>query len=170
MCSGWRATTYRRRRSCARWLSPGSCFPRPARLSWSLWRYWNYCLEIVAIHYWKCTIYVMYPYKKSILHRWQCQWTTFSIIMTLTMRWGVHWHTYENQQTVVDFEVLIRWGVCWSRSTPRMIWRYLRSFSFRTFLIVHFSRLVHFWEHCSQVLAGYLKWLNAAPEPDDEVF
>ena len=90
--------------------------------------------------------------------------------MTLTMRWGVNWPTYENQQTVVDVQVLIRWGVCWSRSTPRMTWRYWRSFSCETFLFIHFSRFVHFWEHWSQVLAGYLKWLNAAPEPDDEVF
>ena len=24
--------------------------------------------------------------------------------------------------------------------------------------------------HCSQLMGGYLRWLNAAPEPDDEVF
>ena len=23
--------------------------------------------------------------------------------------------------------------------------------------------------HCSQLLGGYLRWLDAAPEPDDEV-
>ena len=37
---------------------------------------------------------------------------------------------------------------------------------------VHWSTVFSIFQyvHCSQLMGGYLRWLNAAPEPDDEVF
>ena len=41
----------------------------------------------------------------------------------------------------------------------------LASFSQSTLCFCPFCQYVH----CSQVHGGYLRWLDAAPEPDDEV-